>query len=229
MDSCDWAFSYDYDEEFNHPRHLRMPNYVRLGAGKNLIKGEKYNPRRILKNKTKFCAFIYSHTVPLRNKFCEALSGYKRVDSPGKCCKNMPTITQVLANKGFRTERKYREKIEFLKQYKFCIAFENISSIGYTCEKIYHAMLANCIPIYWGNPLVHRDFNNKSFINAHDGNWGTEKQMFNYLIERIKQIDKNPDLYYRMLQEPWYHNNVLSKYVNPEIIGKRFDLIFNSV
>ena len=225
MDSCDWAFSYDYDRDLKHPRHLRMPNYVRLGAGKNLIKGPRFSQHKI-KSKNKFCAFVYSNNVSLRNRFFKALSKYKLVDSPGNCCHNIPTITQTLAQRGFRTPRKYREKIEFLNDYKFCIAFENISSPGYTCEKIYHAMLAKCIPIYWGNPLVHRDFNTKSFINAHDGNWKTEKQMFDYLIHRIKQIDQNPDLYYKMLQEPWYHGNVLSKYVDPEIITKRFDLIF---
>ena len=32
--ACDWAFSFDYDEELRHPRHLRLPNYVRLGAGR---------------------------------------------------------------------------------------------------------------------------------------------------------------------------------------------------
>jgi hypothetical protein len=229
MDSCDWAFSYDYDRDINHPHHLRMPNYVRLGAGKNLIKGERYNAQRILRKKKKFCAYIYSHNVPTRNKFFTALSRYKHIDSPGKCCKNMPTITETLRNRGFYTPRKYIEKLGFLHPYKFCIAFENVSSPGYTCEKIYHAMLAKCIPIYWGNPLVCRDFNPKSFINAHDGDWKTEKQMFEYLIWRIQQIDRNPDLYYKMLREPWYHDNKLSKYVDPEIIGKRFDLIFNSV
>jgi len=229
MDSCDWAFSYDYDDKVNHPCHLRMPNYVRLGAGKNLIKGKKYRSLKMLKEKTKFCAFIYSNKVPLRNRFFAALSKYKLVDSPGRCCKNMQTITEVLHKRGFQTIRKYREKIEFLKQYKFCIAFENISYPGYTCEKLYHAMLAKCIPIYWGNPLVHRDFNPKSFINAHDGDWKTEKQMFDYLIWRVQQIDKNPALYYKMLQEPWYHNNELSRFVDPAIITKRFDLIFNSV
>jgi hypothetical protein len=52
--------------------------------------------------------------------------------------------------------------------------------------------------------------------------------MYDYLIDKIMQIDQNPDLYMKMLRQPWYQNNELSKYVDPEIIAKRFDLIFNS-
>jgi hypothetical protein len=228
MDGCDWAFSYDYDRDLKHPRHLRMPNYVRLGAGKDLIKDDAYDPQKIMKEKTKFCAFVYFNNVPIRNQFCKALSKYKRVDSPGRCCKNMPTITEIFAKRNLRIARKYDEKLAFLKPYKFCIAFENTSAIGYTCEKIYHAMRANCIPIYWGNPVVHRDFNTRSFINAHDHRWKNKRAMYDYLIDKIMQIDQNPDLYMKMLRQPWYQNNELSKYVDPEIIAKRFDLIFNS-
>jgi hypothetical protein len=225
MDSCDWAFSFQYDRDFKQPRHFRMPNYVRLGAGENLIK-KNIKPKKIMKRKKKFCAFIYRNNVPFRNKFCFELSKYKKVDSPGNCCNNMLNITKILRKRGIFNLKKYEEKVEFLKDYKFCISFENASSPGYTGEKIYHAMQAGCIPIYWGNPLVHRDFNPKSFINSGDIKAKNLSQRIEYLIERVKQIDKNHDLYAKMLKEPWYHNNRLSKYVDPQRILKRFDLIF---
>ena len=46
-------------------------------------------------------------------------------------------------------------KLEFLRPYKFNLAFENASVPGYTTEKIVDAMQARAMPIYWGNP-AHR-------------------------------------------------------------------------
>ena len=81
--------------------------------------------------------------------FFKELSKYKKVDSGGK----------VLNNVGGCVE----DKLEFIKDYKFVISFENSAHPGYTTEKIVDPLAMNCIPIYWGNPYVARDFNNKRF------------------------------------------------------------------
>lgn len=41
-------------------------------------------------------------------------------------------------------------KIAFIKNYKFNICPENSDAPGYCTEKIFHAIQAGCIPIYWG-------------------------------------------------------------------------------
>jgi hypothetical protein len=42
-------------------------------------------------------------------------------------------------------------KIDTIKNYKFCICYENMrNQRGYITEKIFDAMLAGTIPIYWG-------------------------------------------------------------------------------
>ena len=42
-------------------------------------------------------------------------------------------------------------KLECLKQYKFCFAYENMHSVdGYITEKIFDSFKAACVPIYWG-------------------------------------------------------------------------------
>jgi hypothetical protein len=229
MKQCDWAFTYDYDEELKHPRHHRLPNYTRLGAGTDLIKPPTHNPAHILKRKTKFCAFINWHHVPFRDKFFVALSKYKHVDAPGRVHNNMPTI----GNYPIKDLRKEYEKVfyrandlklKFLRPYKFVIAFENNPNCpGYTTEKLYHAMVVNSVPLYWGNPLVHRDFNTKSFVNYHDYN------SVDAMIDRIIELDKNADLYMQCVAEPWYPNNKITKYVNPRIIVNKFRQIFRSV
>jgi alpha(1,3/1,4) fucosyltransferase len=220
MHQCDWAFSFDYDEELKHPRHMRLPIYTRLGAGKDLIK-TNINASEILESKIKFCCFIYYNCKPkLRSQLFDKLSKYKKVDAPGRCKQNMPPIE----DQDFSITRKklgyHWRKTEFLKPYKFNIAFENTAYPGYTTEKLYHPMLANCIPIYWGNPLVHRDFNRKSIINLQD--FKNMNEMVDYIVE----LDKNDSLYMKKLEEPWYPNNQPTPYVDHDKLLKRFKHIF---
>jgi hypothetical protein len=222
--TCDWAFSFDYDEELKNPRHLRLPNYARLGAGADLIKDT--SPGRaeaILAGKTRFCNFVFHNDVEVRNGFFDRLSGYKRVDAPGRCRSNMPPIGPFTNPTESRYAAGYPgQKIAFMAPYKFTIAFENAAYPGYTTEKIYHAMLAGTLPIYWGNPLVHRDFNPRSFLNASDYP-STEA-----LIDRIVEVDQNDALYLEYLREPWYPNNRITPYVDPARILGRFREIFQS-
>lgn len=43
------------------------------------------------------------------------------------------------------------DKIETLKQYRFCICYENIEGKrGYVTEKIFDCFTAGCVPVYWG-------------------------------------------------------------------------------
>ena len=86
--------------------------------------------------------------------------------------------------------------MEFLKPYKFNIAFENTSYPGYTTEKVMEPMVVGTLPIYWGNPLINMDFNTKSFINWHD--YGSDEAVINKLIE----LDQNDQKYRNMLSEP---------------------------
>lgn len=83
-----------------------------------------------------------------------------------------------------------------MKKYKFTIAFENSSSNGYTTEKLYQPLQSFSVPIYWGNPLVVRDFNPKAFINCNDFD-----NDFDAVIERVKELDNDPDKYLAMLRE----------------------------
>jgi len=114
------------------------------------------------------------------------------------------------------------DKIAFLRNYKFTIAFENSSHPGYTTEKILHPFVANSIPIYWGNPLVAKDFNPKSFINCHD------YINFEEVIEKIIEIDTDDDLYQEYLREPVFTGNVENEYINEANILGRFGKIFSN-
>src|SRR3989339_543510 len=114
----------------------------------------------------------------------------------------------------------YIKKLKFLKNYKFTIAFENSVTPGYNTEKLIHPIIANSIPIYFGDPFVSRDFNTKSFINVHDF-----KNMDD-VIKRIIQIDNDDKLYERILNEPWLKDNKKNKYMDKKKLKKRIKEIF---
>lgn len=63
----------------------------------------------------------------------------------GRCLNNMP-----------RTARS-ESKIDTLRRYKFCVAIENSEDEHYVSEKVYDALVAGCVPIYFGAPNV-RDY-----------------------------------------------------------------------
>ena len=104
------------------------------------------------------------------------------------------------------------KKVEFLKPYKFTIAYENRARLGYTTEKIAEPMLADSVPIYWGNRGVDLDFNPSSFVNWHS--FGDDDQLIDYIV----QLDRCDDLYLDLLRQPWYHNNVANRYIAEEIV-----------
>ena len=115
-----------------------------------------------------------------------------------------------------------KDKLPFIEDYKFTIAFENSSYPGYTTEKILHPMLMNSIAVYWGNPLVGKDFNTKSFVNVHD------YKSIDDAIDRIIEIDKNETLYRQYLAEPYLKHNEIPLSLTEDKILDRFELIFNS-
>ena len=113
-------------------------------------------------------------------------------------------------------------KIQFLKQYKFNIAFENASLPGYTTEKLVEAMAARCLPIYWGNPLIQREFNSKSFLNYFDF------QDEDALIERIIELDESDALYRQCMAEPYFHQNRPNEFFDVDRVLDHFEMIFSS-
>ena len=114
------------------------------------------------------------------------------------------------------------DKWKFLKPYKFTISFENEEAPYYTSEKVFEAMKMNSIPIYWGNPEIGLDFNTNSFINWYD--YGSDESV----IEHVKEIDQNQELYSEMLNQPFFHDNRLNEYVDRDNIINQLEYIFKT-
>jgi hypothetical protein len=206
---CDYAFTFDHLDD---RRHFRLPLYAWWDDPERLIKPEDRDYDAVLRAKSRFCNFIYGNAnAERRLQFLERLSRYKPVDCAGTLRNNVGRTVNVF------------EKVEFIRDYKFTIAFENESYPGYTTEKLVHPMLAENVAIYWGNPVVHLDFNPSSFVNVHDFD------LDQAAVERIIELDQNDALYVECLAQPFYHGNIVNRYVDPRKIHHQFATIFDRV
>jgi hypothetical protein len=224
MSKCDWAFGPHYESDLNnHPRYMRIPPFIISGFEHVDLRKKKQDINKIKREKTRFCNFIYSNHVPLRNKFFRELSKYKRVDAPGKCMNNMPPIGSYKSVDKSRSSNTWmEEKLKFLSNYKFTIGFENKAVPGYITEKLIDPILANSIPIYFGSKEIGKEFNKKSFINFHD--FKNMRELVKYVIK----VDKDDKLYEKMLREPWLKDNRKSIWMNEYRVLKRMEDIVNS-
>jgi hypothetical protein len=188
FDACDHAITFCHLPD--DPRHYRLPQYVfYVDDARRLTKSAGFDAAAALRSKTKFCNFVVSNPrCPERNRFFRMLNRRKSVDSGGRHFNNLGrTVT---------------DKLAFVRDYKFTLAFENSASSGYTTEKLVEPMLADSLPIYWGNPQVSRDFNPRSFIDV------SIFSDFNAAIDHILKVDSDDNLYLSYLREPWFNADI---------------------
>lgn len=202
---CDYALTAFYVDD---PRFFRFPLYL-LYAYDFWQRGLTESFDAILRprqktEKTKFCAYLaqgLGGPNSPREYYVNLVNQYKQVDCAGKHLNNYP----IVGGEPGTTEGSI-EKIKFLSDYKFVLAIENNDNyngvIGYTTEKIFEPMIANCIPIYWGNERIEEDFNPLSFINAKRFD---EIQ----LLELIKKIDTNENFFNELCKQPYLRNEKL--------------------
>ena len=146
-----------------------------------------------LEPRSKFCAFIVSNpSNPIRNQAFKWLNEHKPVDSAGRLFNNVGAdIFAGLGGGGGELA-----KLKFLQDYKFCLAYENSSSRGYCTEKYLHAKAAGCIPIYWGDSEVQRDFDMNGCIDARQFKSPQD------LIDAVKKVDEDDAEWGRKVSVP---------------------------
>ena len=179
-------------------RHMRVPTWMHFidwySNETTLPTNQEDNPIRIplhfamtphpvsFEQREKFCAFVVSNPIcPCRNDAFYYMNQYKPVSSGGAYQNNI----------GGQLHLKYAgggcgdiSKHHFFAEHKFTISFENSQSPGYLTEKLLHAKMAGCVPLYWGD--VSTDFNPNSFINlSHMTNAAS-------IVDVIKKLEANP-------------------------------------
>lgn len=152
FDQCDLAFT--PFEIPGDPRAVRLPYYAQILEDPVPLLNRADAPLRT-SLAAGFCSFVVSNPRSWpRNRFFKKLRRRRHVDSGGSLFNNM----------GGRVA----DKMKFVADYRFNIAFENTETDGYITEKLVEPLLAGTIPIYWGAPDVLRDFDARCFVHARD-------------------------------------------------------------
>jgi hypothetical protein len=209
FNACDYAIGFDW-LDFGD-RYLRYPLYYTYSNETNYAMENKHkcDVKKELEIKKDFCSITVSNDDrnPIFKLLFERLSEYKKVDSGGKWRNNM----------GGRV----KDKLAFDRTHKFSIVCENSASPGYTTEKIVQAYAANCIPIYWGDPDISKVFNTRSFINVADF------ASVDAVVDYVKQLDSDDNLYAAMQKEPALVSQEYSKDKQEQVLFQFLDNIFS--
>ena len=195
----DYVIGFDY-LDFGD-RYFRLPFAFYYDNAKPWVpkKVTMEDAKQILKQKKYFCNFIYRHRSShgMRERLFNELNNYKEVVSPGKFYNNQNTNGCT-----------WKEKREFLNQSKFTIAGDSIEYPGFFTEKIIQPFEHHSIPIYFGNPRINEEINEKAFVWCKS----SSEEDIKSTIEQVKYLDTHDDAYLEMLMEyPLLYENYLVK------------------
>lgn len=190
---CDYAI---LPKLLDDPRAYYLPIYGFDGMAEPLLRKNPPDPAQIRNSKPHFCSLLCAyadHTTAQRQRFFEILNRRRKVDSAGP----------ALNNTGFRIPKtkRYQSKVDWIRHYRFNIAFENRFCPGWTTEKLVDPLHVNTIPIHWGDPRAGEFFNPESFISAHDF------KSLDELAEYVIHVDETPELYARYVQATPFRGN----------------------
>jgi hypothetical protein len=163
------------------PNEFYPRNYV----GGNIINLNNYRPAVDAETiaSRKFCSIVASNGVSNRFDIVENLSNVDVVECFGSAFNN----------------RVEENKIDIIKNYNFNICYENSIGPGYVTEKLFEALLASTIPIYWGSEFCGNDFNPQSFVNTTDM---SRSEVF----DSIKYLHRNPGLVEEKCNTPMFNS-----------------------
>ena len=183
---------FDYVIGFDHLSF--SDRYFRLPFGFFFDDAKPWTPEKITLDRAKeilaqkkyLCNFIYGKKSSngMREKLFEEINKYKLVISPGKVLNNTGTNGCT-----------WKEKYKYLEQSKFTIAGESISYPGFFTEKIIQPFQHHSIPVYFGNPRINEDINEKAFVWCKS----SQEKDIRAAAEQVRYLDSNDEAYLKML------------------------------
>ena len=199
------AMGFDYLTAINYRRfplwlmYLFTPEFAATASISTIQQRLEYIEQKRLYPKTKFAAMIASHDGyasgkkvsgrvqnTSRTTITEQLATIDFVHCPGKLLHNDDSLAQ-----------EYQEdKIAYLQQFLFNICAENAAVKGYVTEKLFEAIEAGTIPIYWGAADPEPTILNQERIVFWQQ--GQEKE----LLAQVTQLYFNADSREHFLRQP---------------------------
>jgi hypothetical protein len=190
----------------NDPRYFRMPDvYWRLfspeasGSDLRAILAKWSNPP--VTDRTKFAALVTGYDgTGVRTGTVKALSQIAQVDCAGAFMHNDDSLWNEFGN----------DKLAYLQQYCFNICAENGDVEGFVTEKLFDAVIAGCIPVYWGaagNPEPEV-FNQERILFWEKGEANKN------LVGRVSDLWHNPKLLLEYMSLPAFNETAADYIVN---------------
>lgn len=143
--------------------------------------------------RTKFACQISRHDLNgIREKMILLLNSIEHVDRGGIFMSNTDALKVTFGDK----------KNEFLKDYRFNICAENSNTPGYVTEKIFDAIQAGCIPVYWSEKnLSEINIFNKDAILFYDE--ACPQKLYNQIVN----LQNSEDTYLEFISRPIFNDN----------------------
>lgn len=210
------SIGFDY---IDHPKYIRFPYWIvtmfqpndTLNSILNTCKNIEDNRNNSVREK--FCAFICREDYfGDRAKFADIISEIDSLHFPGKFRHNDDELITSFND----------NKIEYLRQFKFNLCLENSDNNGYVTEKIFDAIKAGCIPIYWGSEnrpepeILNQD--RILFLKLNGDN--------SEVLKKINLLNTDPKAYTEFINQPIFQPNASEKiYVFFELLENKLMLI----
>ncbi len=141
----DLSIGFDY---LNNEKYIRFPLWILY----------LFSPDSKYEDIKTVCNNINNRsTLSYRDKFCSLLARMDRFGYREILYQQISTIDKIDCDGLFRHNnddlaKLYNDdKIAYLNNYKFNLCPENSNHPGYCTEKVFEAIKAGCIPLYWGS------------------------------------------------------------------------------
>jgi len=172
---------------------------------------DKLRPRV---EKTDFCVLYASHDrFNTRGPLVDALNRHQLVHCYGLFRNNRP-YDHSRDDEVNRSNR----KLAVLDRYRYSLAVENCCQPYYVTEKLSESILANTVPIYWGDPLLAESpFNLKRILNVT----GLSPDQ---AYQEVVKLEQDQPRYEEMLAEPMW-----SRPVFPQGLAARSDRLLRRI
>jgi hypothetical protein len=107
------------------------------------------------------------------------------------------------------------DKLLTLKNYKFAFCYENMrNQVGYITERLFDAMFAGCVPIYWGADNIADYVPEECYIKRSE--FATNEDMYRF----IKQVDRKTYEEYQACARDYLSSSKYQEHFSPRCFSR---------
>lgn len=193
LGDADCVFSSGFDI-YEDERYMRFPLWIpflfepTLDEKKIRERCEQLRHPEIGQRDKFACMIARADISGLRTEMFEAINAVGKIDCPSRLFHNDDSLKEQFAD----------DKVKYMRQYQFNICPENSNAYGYCTEKVFEAIAAGCIPVYWGtyNRPEPNILNQESIIFWDKENMGENA------ISQIKELSVDKKRLDAFMQQP---------------------------